>query len=262
MVALRLRRFDPDAAFARCPSPVVFIVGKRATGKTVLCRHLLQSLPQQPQPQQQPPKGALLDSTRRGAVLCRESGPRCCAETCRLEYASVFSPDRIHTGYDDRVVKDVIAEQKKLQAENTAAGLSTTASVVIEDVLYGDRAFHIYDDKIQPLRDIFYNGRAYRINLFVLMRYPPALPPALRANTDYVFLFREAIEGSRRRLHETFFIDDAMNYESFCAVLDACTKDAYDCLVLDYTAITHKTDAPLEDRLFFYKAPAGHEVTD
>ena len=74
------------------------------------------------------------------------------------------------------------------------------------------------------------------------------LPPALRANVDYVFILRENIIQNREKLYKSFF-GIFPNFDMFSKVMDACTEN-YECLVLDNTVRSNR----IQDCVFWYKA--------
>ena len=74
------------------------------------------------------------------------------------------------------------------------------------------------------------------------------LPPALRANVDYVFILRENIIQNREKLYKSFF-GIFPTFDMFNKVMDSCTEN-YECLVLDNTSKSNR----IEDCVFWYKA--------
>ena len=74
------------------------------------------------------------------------------------------------------------------------------------------------------------------------------LPPALRANVDYVFILRENIIQNREKLYKSFF-GIFPSYDMFSQVMDACTEN-FEILVLDNTSRSNK----IEDVVYWYKA--------
>jgi hypothetical protein len=80
------------------------------------------------------------------------------------------------------------------------------------------------------------------------MQYCMDLPPALRANVDYVFLLRENILQNREKLYKSFF-GIFPSFDMFNKVMDACTEN-YECLVLDNTVKSNR----IQDCVFWYKA--------
>jgi hypothetical protein len=92
------------------------------------------------------------------------------------------------------------------------------------------------------------NGRHWKIFFMLTMQYVMDLPPALRANVDYVFILRENIIQNREKLYKSFF-GIFPSFDMFCKTMDACTEN-YECLVLDNTVKSNK----IQDCVFWYKA--------
>ena len=109
----------------------------------------------------------------------------------------------------------------------------------------------MYDSKFLKdtcIRQCFMNGRHWKIFFMLTMQYVMDLPPALRANVDYVFILRENIIQNREKLYKSFF-GIFPSFDMFCKVMDACTEN-YECLVLDNTVKSNK----IQDCVFWYKA--------
>jgi hypothetical protein len=120
-------------------------------------------------------------------------------------------------------------------------------------------AFLIFDDTISDanewkrdkrIKEIFYNGRHYKILFLLTMQDPKAITPGLRSNIDYTFILKTPNQNIRRTLYENY-CGMFPSFEIFEKVLDICTED-YGCLVVDNTSKSNK----LEDQVFFYKASA------
>jgi hypothetical protein len=75
------------------------------------------------------------------------------------------------------------------------------------------------------------------------------LPPALRANVDYVFLLRENITSEQRKTYISLSLVFSHHFDMFNKVMDACTEN-YECLVLDNTVKSNR----IQDCVFWYKA--------
>jgi hypothetical protein len=102
--------------------------------------------------------------------------------------------------------------------------------------------------KTPVFANVFMNGRHYNIFFMLTMQYVMDLPPALRANVDYVFILRENIIQNREKLYKSFF-GIFPSFDMFSKVMDACTEN-YECLVLDNTVKSNK----ITDCVFWYKA--------
>src|SRR6056300_464836 len=106
----------------------------------------------------------------------------------------------------------------------------------------------IYGDYDREAIERVMNGRHWKIFFMLTMQYCMDLPPALRANVDYVFILRENIIQNREKLYKSFF-GIFPSFDMFCKVMDACTEN-YECLVLDNTVKSNK----IQDCVFWYKA--------
>ena len=107
----------------------------------------------------------------------------------------------------------------------------------------------MYDNKFMRdtcIRQCFMNGRHWKIFFMLTMQYCMDLPPALRANVDYVFILRENIIQNREKLYKSFF-GIFPSFDMFNKVMDACTEN-YECIVLDNTSKSNR----IEDCVFWY----------
>lgn len=210
---MRIERFDPAKMAQRA---VTLIIGGRSSGKSVLCADLLRRR---------------RSGDERGALVCET------LEVKESECRRMFAPDRVHSNYSPRILRDVVAEQKRLIRE-ASGGAVGACHVVLDDVLFSD----------EDIRETLKNGRRLRIDLMVTMTPRFAPPACLRANADYVFVLREVHVDNRRRLYERY-AGILPTFEAFQSVLDQTTRD-YGCLVIDNTVHCTKP----EDGLFFYRA--------
>lgn len=74
------------------------------------------------------------------------------------------------------------------------------------------------------------------------------IPPAIRSNSDYVFVLAESSRVVRKKIWETFFgmISTFNEFEKFFSV----ATQHYSALVVDTTRSSNK----IEDCVFWYKA--------
>jgi CRISPR/Cas system-associated endonuclease/helicase Cas3 len=98
----------------------------------------------------------------------------------------------------------------------------------------------------ENIKDIFTNQS--KITLMLSMQYCMDLPPDLRANVDYVFVFRENNIDNQKKLWKSFF-GIFPTFELFQETFMTCTEN-YECLVIDNTRKSDK----IEDCVYFYKA--------
>lgn len=212
-MAIRIRKFDPDSIKE---SRILFILGKRHTGKSVLMKDLLYHMPR-------PDYVLAMAPTEDTLRMYREFLP----ESCIFDH---FSQDKL-----ERTVS--------LQRELVNRGKKRTVLILLDDCLYQKGVL-----KSTAMRSIFFNGRHDHISLMCAAQYMMEVDVSLRTNIDYIFTMRENILTNRQKLHKYYF-GQFQKYEDFDKVMSTCTQD-YRSLVLDGTvASTEATDS-----VMWYKA--------
>lgn len=221
---LELKKFDPSTI--KSDSVVVFI-GKRNTGKSYCMKDILSY-------HKDLPVGIVISPT----------------ETAN-NYFEKFIPNMlIYDEYEPTIVKKFLDRQININKQKSdalkkygASDIDSRAFLILDDCLY---------DKSWPtdksIRSIFMNGRHYKIFFLITMQYCLGLPPILRANVDYVFIFKNNLIKEREKLYN-HYAGVFNNFETFCTVMDNCT-DNYECLVIDNKVQSNK----LEDQVKWYKA--------
>jgi nucleoside-diphosphate-sugar epimerase len=82
------------------------------------------------------------------------------------------------------------------------------------------------------------------------MQYAQGIPPELRSNIDYVFIFNEPSVANRKRIYEAY-AGMIPSFEYFCNILDACTQN-HECLIIK----TSGNSSDIREQVFWYKAEA------
>jgi hypothetical protein len=168
-------------------------------------------------------------------------------------FFSEFVPDCfIHEEYEAEIIEKLMNKQKKRikdAKKNGCENGKTPANnvfIVFDDMLADAQNWK--NDKI--IKEIFFNGRHYNFLFILTMQYALAIPPGLRGNIDYVFVFNEPSIKNRRKIYEDYA---AMipSFDHFCNILDACTQN-HECLVIK----TSGNSSNLQDNIFWYKADA------
>jgi hypothetical protein len=117
-------------------------------------------------------------------------------------------------------------------------------------------ALHIVDDctddpkilKKPIFQDYYKNGRHWAMLHILTLQYCLDIPPAIRNNYDYAFIFKENIIATREKLHK-YFGACIHHFQDFNNLMDTITGD--------YTALVIKNSASAtspEECLFWYKA--------
>ena len=225
---IQIKKFDPTTID---PCRICVFIGKRGTGKSQLVTDILYHM-------RKIPMGVVMSGT----------------EESNEHYKSFIPDSYIYGEFQSSVIEKVIIHQqgvlKKLKPEQKEDFKTPENSVfiVLDDCMFDNKW-----TRDKNMRNIFMNGRHYRIFFMLAMQYCMDLPPALRANIDYLFILKENIIQNREKIYKNFF-GIFPTFESFNDVLSQCTQN-YECLVLDNRSNSNK----IEDVVFWYKAKIGRE---
>ena len=165
---ISLNKFDIKTIL---PDATILILGKRRTGKSFLARDIFYH-------HRKIPSGIIFSGTE-------EASP----------FFGRFIPDSfIHSEYNSSLVSSILNRQKRKIREGIAQGLSENGKhpsnnifIVLDDMLAAAKDWKT--DK--TIKDIFLNGRHFNILFLLSMQYINGIPPDLRGNLDYVFIFNE-----------------------------------------------------------------------
>lgn len=211
-MSIRVRKFNPSTIKE---SRILFILGKRHTGKSVLMKDLLYHMPR-------PDYVLAMAPTEDTLKMFREFLP----ESCIFDH---FSQEKL-----ERTVS--------LQRELVSRGKKRTVLILLDDCLYQKGVL-----KSTAMRHIFFNGRHDHISLMCAAQYMMEVDVSLRTNIDYIFTMRENILTNRQKLYKYYF-GLFPKFDDFDKVMNACTQD-YRTLVLDGTIQGTSTECVL-----WYKA--------
>ena len=206
---------------------VVVFIGRRRTGKSTLVRDLLYH-------HQNIPMGCVISGT----------------EESNGFFKKIVPPMFIHGEYNPIILANFVKRQKlvvqKIEQDKERgvnSNIDPRAFMILDDCMYDDSWTH---DK--NIRNLFMNGRHFKVFFIITMQFPLGIQPALRTNVDYVFILREPYMNNRRRLYENYG-SAFPSFEFFCQMIDQCTQN-YECLVINNNTQSNK----LEDTIFWYKA--------
>ena len=194
----------------------ILLYGRRRSGKSFLARDIMYH-------HRKIPLGLVFSGTE-------EANP----------FFGDFIPDSfIHPEYKPDVVNSLMTRQSLKIKEAKKNGYYET-----NGKNSGNRTFIILDDmladsanwkKEKSIREIFFNGRHYNIFFILTMQYPVGIPPELRSNIDYVFIFNEPSLKNRKKLYEDY-CSVIPTFDQFNNILDRCTEN-YECLVVKTTSL-------------------------
>jgi len=137
-----------------------------------------------------------------------------------------------------------ITKDKKRELEKHGSStIDPRAFLILDDCMYNKTSI-----KDKNIRCIFMNGRHYKIFLLITMQHGLGLPPDLRSNIDYVFIFRNNIVKEREKIYN-HYAGMFPTFDVFNQVMNQCTEN-FECLVID-----NKTQSNnINDNVYWYKA--------
>jgi hypothetical protein len=216
---IQLKKFDMNMID---DDKIICCSGARGSGKSYLLRDLLYH-------KKDIPVGTVISPTEEAN-----------------KFFSDFVPQTfIHDKYTPQLLESVIKRQKMVtkRYHTGESDIDRRAFLIMDDCLYDNKWKN--DENI---RQIFMNGRHYKILYILTMQYVLGIPPTLRTNIDFTFIFRENIVANRKRLYDNF-AGMFPSFETFCQVMNQCTEN-YECLVIHNSSKSNK----IIDQVYWYKA--------
>lgn len=227
-----IRTFDTSVlSLDKTKAPIVVLIGRRNTGKTTVIQHVMKAN-----------RNFLSDKI----VVNAKEGfskeySRSLASSADKQEASPYGVTGIFEEFEDKIIKNVIHRTRSNNHKHTC--------LVLDDCIYDQNAW-----RSTPLQNIFMNGRHLRVMMLMAMQYPLGLPPKLRTNIDFVFLFRENNISNRKRIYENY-AGMFPTFELFCNMMDKYTQNN-DALVLRNSSISNR----LDECVFWYKGTSVPDV--
>jgi len=206
----RFKSFDPHEHASNMHN--IIIIGNRYVGKTSLVKELLPHL------------------------NCSHAEIINPTEMDKQEYAPESIPSIPHIAHHIEYAEDIVdnflamqkTEWKQLEQQNKAN------CILFENCIYNNRW-----TKHESIRYLFMNGRFFRAKMVMVIQFPFVVPPYLIMSVDYIFIFREMIESTRKRLYNLYG-GIFPTFNLFCEALDEINNVPFACLVINYTS--HSAD--------------------
>lgn len=209
----KVKKFSPQSIGE---SRILFLIGRRNTGKSVLMRDLLYHMPR--------PDYVL-------AMAPTEDS---------IDMFKQFLPDACIYSYFSQEKLDALVQ---LQKRLVSKGRKRHILLLLDDCLYEKGVL-----KSTSMRHIFFNGRHDNISMVCAAQYLMDIDSALRNNIDYLFAMRENILVNRKKLFQYYF-GQFSKFDDFEKVFSACTDD-YRAIVLDNTV----SSTSANDTIRWYRA--------
>lgn len=222
--SLPIRQFKFDDMVENA---AIVMVAKRGSGKSWVVRALMHHY-------RKIPVGMILSPTDRMSSF----------------YNNFFPDSYIHYEYKTELIQKILARQteiieKKQKREEHGKKLDERGYIIMDDCLSSKGTWM----RDQPIQELLFNGRHYKLMYILTMQYPLGITPELRSNFDYFFLLKEETVSNQKRIYD-HYAGMLPNFTSFVQVFTKLTLDN-NCMVIDNK---RNVTNPLE-RIFWYKAP-------
>jgi hypothetical protein len=185
-------------------NPAIVMIAKRASGKSWVCRAILKHF-------KDIPVGIIIAPTERMA---------------NPAFYSEFFPDSyIHYDYKSETIEKLLYRQdimieKQIDNQKDGINIDPRAFILMDDCLSKKGAWM----KDQPIMELLFNGRHYRLMYLLTMQFPLGITPELRCNFDYIFLLAEDFYSNLKRLYD-HYAGMFPTFDSFRQVFRELTND-------------------------------------
>jgi len=211
-----------------CEHAAIVMIAKRASGKSWVCRAILKKF-------RDIPVGIIIAPTERMA---------------NPPFYSEFFPDAyIHYDYKSEIIEKLLYRQdvmldKQVQKEKKGINIDPRGFILMDDCLSKKGSWA----KDQPILELLFNGRHYRLMYMLTMQFPLGISPELRGNFDYIFLLKEEFYSNLKRLYE-HYAGMFPTFESFRQVFKELTKN-HGCMVID----NRNTEGGFLNQIYWFRA--------
>lgn len=221
---LGIREFSLDQMAGQ--DPAIVIIAKRGSGKTWVCRSLLDHF-------RDIPAGIIISRT----------------ESKDPFFSSFFPETFIYDDYNPIIFHKILERQVKIMGKAKQKALEgkkidTRFLLLMDDCLANCKEW----SKDENLKEILFDGRHYHITYVLTMQQPMAIAPDLRSNFDYVFLMYTDIISEQKKFYEHYagMFDSQFQFKN---VYEKLTDD-HGCMVLK----KRNAGKLLTDKIFHYKS--------
>lgn len=218
-----LRRFKLDWLNK---NPSICMIAKRGSGKSWVCRDILRQF-------SDIPGGLIISPTDEMSSF----------------YGKFFPELYIHYTYESKIIERLLYRQrimiqKKKEKKEKGKKIDVRSFLLMDDCLSSKTSWM----KDQPIQEMFFNGRHYKIMFILTMQFPLGITPELRSNFDFVFLLAEDFISNQKRLYD-HYAGMFPDFISFKQVFQQVTAD-YGAMVI----VNRGAHEDFLDKVFWYRA--------
>jgi hypothetical protein len=199
--------------------PTTFVlIGKRGVGKTHLIKEIILKLK----------NSNIVDNVMIYSY-----------QTSRIEYIPILQPNQIN-----KITDKIDGEDIEKILENQSKPDAKPLLLVLDDVIYDNSMLN----KSKPFQKMLMNSRLYKIYIVLSMQYPLGIPPEIRTNFDFVFVFQDDFISNRKRIYDYYF-GIIPQYKIFDKIMGEVCRD-YGILTINN--FSHSSN--FEEKINWYKA--------
>lgn len=208
-------------------NPSIVMVAKRGSGKSVVCKAILNHF-------KNIPVGLIIAPTDRMNCF----------------YGNFFPDSYIHYEYRSSIIENLLHRQtlmieKEEEKKKQGKTLDPRAFIVMDDCLAKKGSWM----RDQPISELLFNGRHYKIMYILTMQYPLGIVPELRSNFDYIFLLAEDFITNIKKLYDNY-AGMFPSLSAFKEVFEQLTKDFGSMVIVNRGA-----RSSFLEKIYYYKAP-------
>jgi len=204
----------------------IVVIAKRGSGKSFLCRDLINHF-------RKYPCGIIISPT----------------EQYEDYYSEFFPKAFIYDHYYPEILTKLFARQIKIKEKNKelkkiGKRIDRRVFIIMDDCLASSGSWK-HDVGI---RTLMFNGRHIGITYILTMQYPLGVMPDLRNNFDYVFLLADDVRSNQERIYK-HYAGIFPDFYAFYDVYRELTSD-FGCMVL----VNKGAKEGFVDKVFWYNA--------
>ena len=208
--------------------PAISIIGKRGTGKSWLVRDIINNLIQTNK----------LSSIENVLIINL-------TEKYTPFYEHAFPQAKILSEFNENAIEKYLENISNLNGDELN---NFSGSIVLDNCVASKNLFNN-----EMIRELFFNSRLNHITFIITMPNGMQIPPELRCNLDYIFLFNDDFYTNQKTLYDRY-CGMFPSFDSFRNCFLQLTND-HNCMVV----INNKTASSILKKIKTYKAQSFYE---
>jgi hypothetical protein len=190
------------------PNASIVLIAKRGSGKSWVCRSLLNHF-------RNFPVGVIVAPTDRMSGF----------------YKKCFVDSYIYYDVDTSIFSSILQRQTDIIQKNKEKNkikkrIDTRCILLMDDVLAQKKGWN----KDQKLLEIMQNGRHYKLTYVLAMQFSLGISPEMRSQFDYIFLLADDFPSNQKRIYD-HYAGMFPNFDIFKQIFEQLTAN-FGCMVI------------------------------